>query len=93
MLLMPTKTKWEDTARGGLAGKRCPRGSPAPDGSQCNFADKNADAVLRQLDRNINWAGMGAGGGHGACAPVGAYTYQLYLQILIKNLLHGVYAI
>jgi len=56
-------------------------GDRAPDGSQCNYADKNADATLRQIDESYNWADLKIDDGYARCAPVGSFPpngYGLY---------------
>ncbi len=69
---LPTEAEWEKAARGGLEGKQFPWGNTLPDGTQCNFADKNTDN---------EWSNMDADDGYKWTAPVGSYPangYGLY---------------
>jgi iron(II)-dependent oxidoreductase len=69
---IPTESEWEKAARGGMVGKQYPWGDSEPDGTQCNFADKNIDVV--RADKSAN-------DGYGYPAPVGSYLpngYGLY---------------
>ena len=78
---LPTEAEWEYAARGGLEGKRYSWGDKEPDGSQCNYADKNADQTLRQIDKTYTWADMSVDDGYAMCAPVGSFPpngYGLY---------------
>ena len=78
---LPTESEWEYAARGGLEDNRYPWGDKEPDGSQCNYADKNADQTLREMDKTCTWADMSVDDGYARCAPVGIYPpngYGLY---------------
>jgi formylglycine-generating enzyme required for sulfatase activity len=69
---LPTEAEWEYAARGGLVGKRYFWGDEKPDGSQCNFADKNTD---------FTWADRTVDDGYKYTAPVGSFIangYGLY---------------
>jgi formylglycine-generating enzyme required for sulfatase activity len=69
---LPTEAEWEYAARGGLVGKRYFWGDEKPDGSQCNFADKNTD---------YNWSDKTVDDGYKYTAPVGSFIangYGLY---------------
>merc|ERR1712000_157101 len=46
---IPTEAEWEYAARGGLKGKEYPWGDNPPDGTQCNFGDRNMFSILEYV--------------------------------------------
>ena len=70
---LPTDAEWEKAARGGLVGKQYPWGDEPPDGTQCNFNDRDTNTNIL-YDADVD-------DGYQHNAPVGSFPpngYGLY---------------
>ena len=78
---LPTEAEWEKAARGGFVGQKYSWGNGPPDGTQCNFADKNGAISRNEEDDSSRQWNKSADDGYMYTAPVGSYPpngYGLY---------------
>ncbi|MCY4552919.1 MAG: SUMF1/EgtB/PvdO family nonheme iron enzyme [Candidatus Poribacteria bacterium] len=66
---LPTYAESQKAARGGLVGAKYAWGDAAPNGTQCNFADKSSGR---------SWADKSADDGYQFTAPVGSFPGNRY---------------
>ena len=77
---LPTQAEWEKAAQGGLIGAKYPWGDATPNGTQCNFADKNFDLKWFSATWGAlaTWVDNNADDGYKFAAPVGSFPANEY---------------
>ena len=61
-------------------------GNKMPIGQECNFADKNANSILKGLHPEFDWADVELNDGYGTTAPVGCFKPNVFgLQGMAVN--------